>query len=176
MTPAQLSKATGATLARAAQFLPHLEPALGEFHIHTPGRQAMFLAQVGHESGGLRWLSEIWGPTPAQARYEGRADLGNTQPGDGSLYRGRGLIQITGRANYAAAGAALNLPLVDFPVLLEGVEYATRSAAWFWGSRGLNELADREDFERITRRINGGLNGYDDRLARLRSARSALAC
>lgn len=148
---------------------------MSAFDINTPKRQAAFLAQVGHESGGLHWLRELWGPTPAQIRYEGRADLGNTQPGDGFKYRGRGLIQITGRANYSEAGKALGLPLIDFPVLLENPEFAAKSAAWFWKSRGLNELADIDKFERITRRINGGLNGQAERLALYQKAQEAIA-
>ena len=103
MTPAILSIATGARLDRATNMLPHLESAMADYQINTTIRIAAFLAQIGHESGGLKWLSELWGPTPAQSRYEGRKDLGNVQPGDGFLYRGRGFIQLTGRANYASA-------------------------------------------------------------------------
>ncbi len=135
----------------------------------------MFLAQVGHESGGLHWLREIWGPTATQQRYEGRADLGNTQPGDGSKFRGRGLIQTTGRSNYEATGDALGLPLLDHPELLETPTNAARSAAWFWKSHGLNDLADEGDFMRITRRINGGLNGYDKRVALYEQAQGVVA-
>ncbi len=108
-------------------------------------------------------MKEIWGPTAAQTRYEGRADLGNTQPGDGSKFRGRGLIQITGRANYAACGEALGLDLINQPTLLELPQHAAMSAAWFWSMKDLNTLADKGDFVKITRRINGGLNGQADR-------------
>lgn len=175
MTPKDLANATGARIDRATAFLPYIEAAMAEFDISTRERKAAFLAQIGHESGGLRWLVELWGPTPAQARYEGRKDLGNTQPGDGYRYRGRGLIQITGRANYEECGAALGADLVNEPEKLGEPELAARSAAWFWDSRGLNELADSGDFEKVTRRINGGLNGYADRVARLEMAMSALA-
>jgi len=175
MTPQDLANATGARIDRATTFLPYLEAAMAEFDISTRERQAAFLAQIGHESGGLHWLVELWGPTAAQARYEGRKDLGNTQPGDGYRYRGRGLIQITGRANYEECGAALGVDLVNEPEKLGEPELASRSAAWFWESRGLNELADAGDFEKVTRRINGGLNGYADRVARLEMAMSALA-
>lgn len=165
MTPEEIAQCTGASIERAQSFQPHLEAAMEEFEINTVPRQAAFLAQIGHESGGLHYTKEIWGPTPTQERYEGRADLGNTQPGDGSKFRGRGLIQMTGRANYDKVGDALGLPLIDHPELLETPANAARSAAWFWQSHGLNELADAGEFERITRRINGGLNGQEDRLA-----------
>ena len=137
-------------------------------------RVAAFIAQLGHESGQLRYVREIWGPTPAQAKYEGRADLGNTQPGDGSKYRGRGLIQITGRANYAACGEALGLNLITQPELLELPQYDAMSAAWFWKQNGLNDLADRDQFNTVTRRINGGLNGLQDRLEIWSRARAVL--
>ncbi|KZC17006.1 chitinase [Rhodanobacter sp. FW510-R12] len=174
MNVQQLADATGATLNRALLWLAPLVDAMHEFGIDTPARRSAFLAQIGHESGGLRNTRELWGPTPAQVRYEGRADLGNTQPGDGSRYRGRGLIQITGRANYAAAGKALHLDLIGHPEILEEPDMAALSAAWWWTSHGLNALADKKDFVRITRIINGGTNGLADRLARWDSARKAL--
>lgn len=166
--------ATGCTAARASIWAQPLTLAIAEFGIDTPRRQAMFLAQAGHESMGFARVVEIWGPTPAQAGYEGRADLGNTEPGDGSLYRGRGLLQITGRANYAACGTALGVDLVSSPRLLEGETLAARSAGWFWRLKGLNTLADADDIERATRRINGGLNGIDDRRLRWQRACAAL--
>ena len=140
-----------------------LNTAMNHYQIVGLKRVAAFIAQVGHESGQLKYVKEIWGPTKAQARYEGRADLGNTQPGDGSKYRGRGLIQITGRANYAECGEALGLDLVNHPELLEKPQHACMSAAWFWSSRGLNTQADAGRFDTITRRINGGQNGAADR-------------
>jgi putative chitinase len=123
-------------------------------------RQAAFLAQVGHESGGLHWLVELWGPTATQLRYETRYDLGNVAPGDGYKYRGRGLIQLTGRENYRKGGQALGVDLINNPELLGEPGLACRSAGWYWKSHGCNELADAGDFEAVTRRINGGLNGY----------------
>jgi putative chitinase len=144
------------------------------YDIGTPARQAAFLAQVGHESGRLGYVKELWGPTDAQRRYEGRNDLGNTQTGDGFKYRGRGLIQITGRANYSTAADALNEPLIDFPEILEQPDIAALSAAWFWNSHGLNALADAGSFETITRRINGGTNGLADRKVLWASAKIAL--
>jgi len=153
----------GVRTSRAEAFAKPLALAMDEFGINTPTRQAAFLAQVLHESGMLRYTAEIWGPTPAQQRYEGRSDLGNTQTGDGYKYRGRGLLQTTGRTNYRLTGAALGVDLINVPEALERADLAARSAAWFWKSHGLNELADTGDFTKITRRINGGINGIRDR-------------
>jgi putative chitinase len=174
MTPAELAQATGARIDRAQTFLPIIERASLDFDINTPARMAAFLAQVGHESGGLHWLTELWGPTAAQARYEGRAYLGNTQVGDGFKYRGRGLIQITGRANYQRVSDALATDFIGDPDQLAQPEYAARSAMWFWAWHGLNELADTGDFEKITRIINGGTNGLTQRLALYEQAKDAL--
>lgn len=160
--------------ADAGVFVSALNIAMGRYQIVGARRVAAFIAQVGHESGQLRHVRELWGPTPAQARYEGRADLGNTLPGDGFRFRGRGLIQITGRANYVECGEALGLDLISHPELLEQPAVAAMSAAWFWGTRGLNGLADAGEFERITRRINGGLNGLADRLQIWARARDVL--
>lgn len=175
MTPQKLSLATGARIDRAEKYLQVIEAAMKEFEIATTRRQSAFLAQIGHESGGLRWTTEIWGPTLAQSRYEGRKDLGNVVPGDGFRFRGRGLIQTTGRANFAATAAALGVDLVNSPELLSTPELAARSAGWFWRSRGLNELADAGDIMRITRRINGGINGIDERLALYERAKKVFA-
>lgn len=147
----------------AGVFVPALNTAMNRYQIVGSKRVAAFIAQIGHESGQLKYVKEIWGPTAAQMRYEGRADLGNTQPGDGSKYRGRGLIQITGRANYKACGESLGLDLINHPELLEKPQHACMSAAWFWATKGLSTLADEGKFETITRRINGGLNGLTDR-------------
>lgn len=175
MTPRELVAATGARIDRAQTFLPFLEDAMHEFEIKNSARQAAFLPQIGHESGGLHWLVEIWGPTEAQRRYETRYDLGNVAPGDGFKYRGRGLIQLTGRGNYRECGEALGVNLIDQPELLGEPALACRSAGWFWKTRGCNELADAGDFEAITRRINGGLNGYPQRLALWEKAKEVLA-
>ena len=155
---------------RAAVYAGPLTSAMAEFGINTPQRQAAFLAQVAHESGSLRWVLELG----TGAAYEGRMDLGNKQPGDGARYRGRGLLQITGRANYMACGAALGLYLTVNPQLLEVPVNACRSAAWFWKLKGLNNLADRDQFGAITRAINGGYNGLDDRIAAWLIARKVL--
>jgi putative chitinase len=161
--------------AKVGVFVPALNVAMVRFQIVGAKRVAAFIAQIGHESGQLVYVREIWGPTAAQKKYEDRADLGNTVAGDGFKYRGRGLIQITGRANYAACGEALGLDLINSPELLEQPQYACMSAAWFWAANGLNTLADAGDFERITRRINGGLNGQSDRLKLWKNATAMLA-
>ncbi|ARB27274.1 glycoside hydrolase family 19 protein [Pseudomonas tolaasii] len=160
---------------QAGVFVSALNTAMGRYSIVGMPRVAAFIAQVGHESGQLRWVREIWGPTAQQLGYEGRADLGNTVKGDGSKFRGRGLIQVTGRANYVACGEALGLDLIGKPELLELPQHAAMSAAWFWSTRGLNTLADQKDFTKITRRINGGLNGQVDRQALYEKALQVLA-
>lgn len=160
----------GAAAGRLDAHWPYIVPALTEFGITTPARIAAFLAQVAHESGEYRYMEEI----ADGSAYEGRSDLGNTFPGDGTKYKGHGPIQITGRANHALCGAALGLDLVAFPTLITLPQYGTRSAGWFWKSRGLNELADGGDFEAITRRINGGTNGWDDRVRYWERAKAVL--
>lgn len=174
MTPEQLAACTGAYPARAKLWLEPITEAMAEYDITTSARQAAFLAQVGHESMGLMYAREIWGPTKAQLGYEGRADLGNTQPGDGFRYRGRGLLQITGRTNYADAGHALGLDLVGHPEILEDRDMAAAVSAWWWKVHGLNALADAGEFDRITQRINGGQNGADARRALWAKAKAAL--
>jgi len=174
MTPELIAACSGAPLARATPFAEPLTAAMAEFGIDTPERQAAFLAQVGHETNGFLWLHELWGPTSAQTRYEFRVDLGNTQAGDGHRFLGRGLIQVTGRANYARIGQELGLDLITNPTLLEQPVPACRSAGVFWRDHNLNALADARDFETLTRRINGGENGLDDREKRWAGARAAL--
>jgi putative chitinase len=145
--------------------------AMHQADINTPLRAAHFLSQVGHESADLLYTEEL----ASGEAYEGRADLGNNQPGDGRRFRGRGLLQLTGRANYAAFGAAVGRDLLTDPgsvsrdpALCVGV------ATWFWARHGLNALADADDCAGITRRINGGVNGLADRRARLEVAKAAL--
>jgi putative chitinase len=156
---------------RAEFYIDHLNSAMDEFGIDTPQRQAAFLAQIAHESGSLNYVKEL----ASGKDYEGRKDLGNVESGDGVRFKGRGLIQITGRDNYRACGQVLDLPLIDNPELLETPENACRSAGWFWQSRGLNEIADKGDFLLITKRVNGGTNGYKDRLAYYERAQEVLA-
>lgn len=147
-----------------------LNAAMQEFDIITPEREAAFLAQLSHESGQLRYWKEL-----ASGRdYEGRLDLGNTEPGDGVRFKGRGPIQITGRENARKAGDALGVDFESNPELMELPEYGFRIAGWFWKTRGLNELADVDNFKLITKRINGGYNGMTDRLGYWQSAKKVL--
>ena len=157
--------------ARAVMFLPALNATMAEFIINTPARQASFLALLAHESGQLVYVREL----ASGAAYEGRKDLGNVQLGDGVRFRGRGLIQVTGRSNYAACGTALGLDLLAQPALLEQTVNACRSAGWFWQSRGLNALADAGDQVAVTKRVNGGTNGLAERLAYFKVAQRVLA-
>lgn len=174
MNPQDLATATGARIDRATEWLLPIEATMVEFDISNTVRQAMFLAQIGHESGSLHYTLELWGPTDAQRRYEGRADLGNNQPGDGLRFRGRGLIQLTGRANYQSVSVALGVDVVSNPDLLGQSPLAARSAGWFWKTHGLNEQADQGNFITVTRRINGGLNGLADREALYKAALGVL--
>jgi predicted chitinase len=144
---------------KAREYAPLLNAAMREGQITTRARAAAFLAQLGHESGSLRWMEEL----ASGSAYEGRRDLGNTQPGDGRRYKGRGPIQLTGRANYRAAGNALGLALEREPTLVSRPGIGFRVAVWYWTTHGLNAYADGGDFDRITLVINGGFNGLTDR-------------
>jgi len=165
--------------AKAAGLLPHLNRAMAEYGINTMQRAAAFVAQLAHESGELRWMEEIWGPTPTQRLYEPASRiakvLGNTQPGDGSRFKGRGPIQITGRDNYQRFGRLLGLDLISAPERAADPEVAFRVAAVYWANRGLNELADKQDFREITRRINTGLKGFAERQKYFERAKTILA-
>jgi len=185
-----LAAATGCGVVHAQGWLHHIQRTLDAYEINTRLRAAAFLAQIGHESGGLRFTTEIWNPAqvPAQGRYEGRKDLGNTQPGDGFKFRGHGLIQVTGRANHAAARNRMRVkfgPCVpDFeaePHRLAEPEWAALSAGDFWHRHRLNDLADADHFTRISKAINLGNpnssrtpNGAADRLLRYRAALNVL--
>jgi predicted chitinase len=157
----------------AATLVDPINYAMQEANIDTPMRQAAFVAQIAHETGGFRWFHEL-GSDAYFRRYDGRIDLGNTQPGDGARFKGRGFIEITGRTNYQKAGAALGLDLIDNPALAETPAVGARIAAWYWQSHNLNELADKGAFLTITRRINGGLNGLADREAYYERAKRVL--
>lgn len=187
MTLGQIKEATCAPTSCAEKFLSYINETCERFEINTPARQVCFLAQVGHESGGLFFTEEL----ASGEAYEGRKNLGNTQPGDGKRFKGRGLIQITGRSNYKTIGDSLGVDFIKNPTLLGGknvklcseeqLKYAALSAGWYWNSRKLNTIADGvnidkeitegdnlERFKEITRKINGGFNGLADRLNRYR--------
>lgn len=192
MTPAQLQSCfplIGA--ARAAVFAPYLDAAMAEYGIDTPIRQAYFLAQLGHESGQLRYLSEF---ANGQA-YNTRADLGNTRPEairiaaahnarPGPWWKGHGGFQVTGYDNHLACGKALGLDLLNNPTLICAPKDACRSAAWFWQTHNLNRWADAGDFDGCSDVVNighktkavGDSNGYQDRLALCQSLRKVLKC
>lgn len=159
-----------ASPARVNRYYPALARHMGAYGIDTPLRRAHFLAQVCHESGQLNYTEEI----ATGDAYENRVDLGNDQSGDGRRFKGRGLIQLTGRANYVAFGQALGRNFttdVEAALLASDPDLACHVACWFWGGRGLNALADADDISRVTRRINGGLNGLADRQALYARAR-----
>ena len=171
----------------AGVFIPVLNTAMSRYQIIGTKRIAAFIAQVGHESGQLTRLAENlnYSVDALRRNWPSRFDvelasavarkpeqianiaygnrMGNTAPGDGWKYRGRGLIQITGKNNYRACGEALGLDLIAQPELLERPQHACMSAAWFWANNGLNTLADAGKFDAITQRINGGHNGAVDR-------------
>jgi putative chitinase len=157
----------------AARYFPGL--------IDTGMRLAHFVGQTAHESGSYRWLREIWGPTPAQQRYEGRRDLGNVSPGDGKRYLGRGLLQITGRSNYRAVGERLGIDLEGDPALAELPDIAVATACDYWRAHGLNRWADANDVTRLSRAINLGNpnstrapNGLAERIVLTARARIAV--
>lgn len=175
-----LAAAIGCQRSRAAVFVGPLDTACARYAIDTPVRMAMFIAQTGHETASLQYVREVWGPTDAQLRYEGREDLGNTLPGDGFRFRGRGLIQTTGRANYRFVRDRLRkggYRCPDFeqePELLEEPQWAALSAADYWDMRRCNEAADAGNFELVTRLVNGGTNGIEDRINRWERAKRVL--
>jgi putative chitinase len=167
--------------AKGATFFPFLTAAVSEFGIDAPARTAAFLAQLAHESGQFRFMEELWGPTESQRRYEPpgqlASTLGNTEPGDGKRFKGRGPIQITGRANYRRFGDLLGLDLIADPTRAALPDVAFRIAGLFWSKKGLNELADKvtpEAFKEITRRINGGSKGLAERERFYQTAKTVL--
>jgi putative chitinase len=129
-------------LKKLAKAAPDVLPMYG---INTALREAHFWAQAAHETGGFKYMFEIWGPTDVQKRYEGRKDLGNTEAGDGFKYRGRGIFQLTGRANYKKYGDLLLLDLIGNPDLAADPEIALRVACEYWRSRKINDCADKDD-------------------------------
>jgi putative chitinase len=188
MTLGQFKEATCAPTTCAEKFLPFITETCDKYEINTPIRQLCFFAQVGHESGGLFYTEEL----ASGKAYEGRKSLGNIHPGDGVRFKGRGLIQITGRANYKSISDKLGVDFIKTPTLLGGknvkvctadqLKYAALSAGWFWNLRNLNKIADLinikksidtesnlENFKLLTKRINGGYNGLADRLNRYKT-------
>lgn len=150
---------------------PLLAPILESAQINTPLRIAHFIAQICHESDGFCTFVEY----ATGAAYEGRKDLGNTQLGDGIRFKGRGLIQLTGRANYETYGKQLDVDLVDNPTLAAAPEMALRLACAYWTAHHMNSLCETDDLYAVTRKINGGLTGLDDRRALLSRAKTLLA-
>ena len=188
MTLGQIKEAACSSTINAEKFMPFINEACDRYQINTPIRQLCFLAQAGHESGSLFFTEEL----ASGADYEGRKSLGNINPGDGVRFRGRGLIQITGRTNYKALGDNLAVDLINNPTLVGGkninvctaqqLKNSALSAGWFWNSRKLNALADAIDIKKpidsgtnldnfilITKKINGGINGLHDRLNRYKA-------
>lgn len=172
ITLEQLRKICPFTPKGLDAFVPYLNATISIYDINTQKRAAAFIAQIAHESGQFKYVREI----ASGKAYEGRKDLGNMIQGDGVKYKGRGLIQITGRANYKAISKDLDIDFVNYPTLLETPQYATISAGWYWNMKELNKFADLTDtwrsktkgytpFQYITYLINGGLTHYDERLA-----------
>ena len=171
MTPREVSEiAIYATAQNIEQYTPYLNQYMHEYKICGRMRESAFLATIIHESGSFQFTREI----ASGAQYEGNKDLGNIFPGDGRRYRGRGLIQITGRANYAEASKALGVDFLSTPELLEQPRYATQVSCWWWANKGLNEIADTGDFRKVTRIVNGGYNGWADRSKWYKLAKAVL--
>lgn len=205
-----LSRATGSTVVRATQWMPHLLAAMARFEVNTPLRQAAFLAQLGHESGGLTAVEENlnysaealqrvfkkYFPTPeiaakyarqpqriANRVYANRMGNGDEASGDGWRYRGRGPIQLTGKANYEAAGKAMGLDLVGNPLSVAEPRIGSLVAGWFWSTNNLNKFADKDDNKSVSKIINTGstkaadsaVNGLPHRMALYEAGKSALA-
>jgi putative chitinase len=182
------------------KWLEPLQETFEKYQINTPKRQACFIGQCMHESGGFKFLKEnlnysakaLMATWPSRfpdmdmaEKYERQPEkiankvysgrMGNTEDGDGARYIGRGLIQLTGKDNYMAFGEAIGEDLVSNPQLVEQPRYAALSAGWFWNKRGLNALADAMDVTTMTVRINGGRIGIDDRIAKINKAIDILA-
>lgn len=175
ITLEQLVAISPYTKSRASVFLPYLNAAMKEFDINTPLRQAAFLAQIIHESCSFRYTEEI----ASGKAYNGRLDLGNMQQGDGERFKGRALIQVTGRTNYVKVMMALGIDCLLHPELLSLPENACRASAWWWSDHKLNGLADlgtQDAYRKITKIINGGTIGWEDRLAFYNKAREVLEC
>lgn len=157
------------------EYVKDINHAMKEGSINTCHRKAAFLAQIAHESGELRYMEEL----ASGAAYEGRKDLGNTEKGDGKRFKGRGPIQLTGRANYRTAGKALGLDLIHHPEMVKTPQVGFRTTVWFWTTHRLNALADQKTlaaFRTITRKINGGNHGQTSRESYWAKAKKTLGC
>ncbi|MBQ1481351.1 MAG: glycoside hydrolase family 19 protein [Sphingomonas sp.] len=174
VTLAALLRKLGAPAGTAGPLAAGVAALEGAVLLGSGLRLAHFLAQAGHETMSFARMTEIWGPTPAQRRYGGREDLGNVRPGDGFRFRGRGVLQITGRDNYRRFGALVGVDIESQPERAAEPAVAMALACAYWTSRRINAAADRDDVEAVTRLINGGLNGIDDRRARLARAKAIL--
>lgn len=168
-------KFTGAKASAQKEIVAAISPVfaatLDSYAINTKLRIAHFMGQVTHECAGFRTTEEF----ASGAAYEGRADLGNVHPGDGKRYKGRGLLQLTGRDNYRRIGKILKIDLEDEPLLAGDPVISLRIACEYWKGRKINSPADDDDLLEVTRRVNGGLNGLDDRSTYLKKAKTALA-
>jgi putative chitinase len=172
VTPDQLKRiAPSMGDEKATEYAPLINSAMKEFGIDTPLRQAHFLAQISHETDGFRTMEEY----SSGRQYNGRKKLGN-RPGtnDGVTYKGRGAIQLTGRYNYDEAGKDLGVDLINNPRRAEDPDLAFRVAGWFWSKNNINDKADNNDLEGVTRKINGGTNGIKDRGAYFKRASEEL--
>lgn len=171
-TLATLFMRFGAQLERAQELALSANTHFRDYEIlATPLRLAHFMAQVAHESGGFRYMEEI----ASGAAYEGRKDLGNVIAGDGKLFKGRGPIQLTGRANYRSYGQKLGVDFERHPEIVALPSVGLWVACQYWADKGLNKLADADDIEAITKRVNGGLNGFAERKAYLAKIKGLLA-
>lgn len=149
----------GLPRAQAELMAPKVSAAMEQAGITDKRERAAFLAQTAHETDGFRTMEEY----ASGKDYEGRKNLGNTQKGDGERFKGRGLVQLTGRDNYEKAGAAIGVDLANQPELAAQSPYAEQIAAWYWKQNGIGELAREGKFEKVTRGINGGTNGKESR-------------
>lgn len=162
--------------ARLQSITDALNQTFERYSIDTNLRICHFLAQVLHESGAFRYSSEIWGNTPAQKKYDTRVDLGNTpEPdGDGYKYRGRGWIQLTGKANYSLVSKEFGQDFVANPDLIGHEPYDGLAAGWYWSRRKLNVFADLDDITTVTKKVNGGYTGLNERKMWLAKAKNVL--
>lgn len=159
---------------QAIVYVEPLQRAMAAYEVDTKKEVAAYLATIAEESGELHFTREIWGPTAAQILYEGNERLGNTEKGDGFKYRGGGLIQCTGRENYRRAGDLLGKDFLQYPELLEQPVFAAMHSSFWWWDKRLDPLANREDFRRVTKVVNGGLTNFEKRYAYYLRAKEAL--